>query len=143
MAGGSLKQSHGIAAIIGVVSASGLICPPPGHAADDQWVAVASSPSHEQVDFAWAADQETAEVEVLDQCARLERAGDCLLLASGPDCVAIAWDGAQPINHAHGVSGGGPEVVVQAAMTAAGPYANDPEVRCSWDPHPVSGEQLR
>jgi len=47
-------------------------------------------------------------------------------VASGPDCVAIAGDGDQPINHAHGASGGGRDVVIQAAMAAAGPYANDP-----------------
>jgi hypothetical protein len=63
------------------------------------------------------------------------RASDCLLLASGPDCVAVAWDADHPINHAHGVSAGGPEVVRQGAMAAAGPYANDPEVRCTWFPH--------
>jgi hypothetical protein len=76
-----------------------------------------------------------AESRVLAQCAQIQRASDCLLLASGPDCVAIAWDGDQPINHAHGASGGGRQVVVQAAIASAGPYANDPQSRCSWDPH--------
>jgi hypothetical protein len=45
---------------------------PPAHA-DDGWVAVASSPSHEQVDFGWGIDQATAESKVLTQCAVLER----------------------------------------------------------------------
>lgn len=111
-----------------------LLAAPSAHA-DGGWVAYASSPSHEQSDFAWGIDQSTAESRVLAQCARLQRASDCALLASGPDCVAIAWDGDQPINHAHGASGGGPDVVLQAAIAAAGPQANDTEVRCSWFPH--------
>jgi hypothetical protein len=125
-----------------VALAAGAVCTPPAHA-DDEWVAVASSPSHEQVDFAWGVDQADVEAKVFQQCAVLERASDCRLLASGPDCVGIAWDGDQPINHAHGMSGGGREVVAQAAMAAAGPYGNDPEVRCAWDPHgATSGVQL-
>jgi hypothetical protein len=103
--------------------------------ADGGWVAAASSPSHEQMDFAWGFDQPAAESRVLAQCADLQRASDCILLASGPDCLAVAWDGDQPINHAHGMSGGGREVVVQAAIAAAGPHANDIRSRCSWDPH--------
>jgi hypothetical protein len=31
------------------------------------------------------------------------------------------------------VSDGGRDVVVQAAMAAAGPHANDVQSRCSWD----------
>jgi len=87
------------------------------------------------MEFAWGIDQAAAESQALAQCALRERASNCQLLASGPDCVAIAWDGDQPINHAHGMSGGGRGVVVQAAMAAAGPHANDPGSRCSWDPH--------
>jgi hypothetical protein len=49
--------------------------------------------------------------------------------------VAIAWDVAEPINFAYGVSGGGPDVVLRGAMAAAGPYANDSDVRCTWFPH--------
>jgi hypothetical protein len=107
----------------------------PTASADDGWVAVASSPSHEQADFAYGPGQATAESRALAQCAVLQRASDCLLLASGPDCVAIAWDAAEPINFAHGVSGGGPDVVLQGARAAAGPYANDPDVRCTWFSH--------
>ena len=114
--------------------AGGVLLAPPAHA-DGGWVAAASSPSHEQMDFAWGIDQAAAESRVLAQCAALQRASDCLLLASGPDCLAVAWDGDQPINHAHGVSGGGREVVVRAAIAAAGPYANDIQSRCTWDPH--------
>jgi hypothetical protein len=76
--------------------AAGTLMMPTAHA-DDGWVAVASSPSHEQVDFGYGSDQATAESQVLAQCALLQRASDCLLLASGPDCVAVAWDGDQPI----------------------------------------------
>jgi hypothetical protein len=104
----------------------------PGHA-EGGWVTAASSPSHEQLDWAWGIDQAAAESKAMAQCAVLQRASDCLLLATGPDCVAIAWDGDQPINHAHGMSGGGREVVLRAAIASAGPYANDSEIRCSWD----------
>ena len=120
--------------VAGTALAGGILYAPPAHA-DGGWVAAASSPSHEQMDFAWGIDQAAAESRALAQCAQLQRASDCLLLASGPDCVAIAWDADQPINHAHGVSGGGRGVVVQAAMAAAGPYANDIQSPCSWDPH--------
>jgi hypothetical protein len=120
---------------IGALASLGLTAPP-AHA-DGGWVAAANSPSHEQMDFAWGTDlnQATAESQALAHCAERERASDCQLLASGPDCVAIAWDGDQPINHAHGVSGGGTDVVIPGAMAAAGPHANNPEARCSWYPH--------
>lgn len=123
--------------VIGLVAAAstaGLLLAPAAHA-DDGWVAAASSPSHESSEKVWGFNQADAEVRALSQCAVLERARDCVLLASGPDCVAIAWDGDQPINLAHGASGGGRDVVIQAATAAAGPYANDPSARCSWDPH--------
>ena len=114
--------------------AVGVVLAPPVHA-DTGWVAAASSPSHEQLDFAYGPDQATAEYRALARCTQLQRAGDCILLASGPDCVAVAWDVDEPVNDAHGVSGGGPEVVLHAAMAIAGPHANDPDVRCSWYPH--------
>ena len=120
--------------LLAVVSTAGLLLAPCAHA-DDGWVAAASSPSHESSEKVWGFDQADAEARALSQCAVLERARDCVLLASGPDCVAIAWDGDQPINHAHGASGGGRDVVIQAAMAAAGRYADDSSARCSWDPH--------
>jgi hypothetical protein len=100
--------------------------------AEGGWVAVANSPGHEQQDWSIRPDQASAESAALAQCALLQRASDCRIVASGPDCVATAWDAAQPINQLHAASGGGPEVVVRAAMMAAGPTANDPAVRCSW-----------
>ena len=124
------------AGVVLVVGAAGLVWAAPAWA-DGGWEAVASSPSHEQIDFAWGFDQASAEARALSQCAELQRASDCLLLASGPDCVAVAWDGDQPINHAHGVSGGGRDVVIPAAMAAAGPYANDPSARCSGNRSPT------
>lgn len=117
-----------------VVSTAGLLLAPFARA-DDGWVAAASSPSHESSEKVWGFNRVDAVARALSQCAVLERARDCVLLASGPDCVAIAWDGDQPINHAHGASGGGEDVVIQAALAAAGPYANDPSALCSWDPH--------
>src|SRR4249919_1726625 len=101
-----MKRLTGIVA--GAALVGGLLSAPPAHA-DGGWVAAASSPSHEQMDFAWGIDQAAAESRALAQCAKLQRASDCLLLASGPDCLAVAWDGDEPINHAHGASGGGRE----------------------------------
>jgi len=115
-----------VTAVVGMLGA-------PLASASTGWVAVASSPSHEQLDWAWGNDQGAAESKALRDCAVQQRASDCALLASGPDCVAIAWDRDQPINHAHGASGGGKDVVVQAAIAAAGPDSTDPEVRCSWE----------
>ena len=115
----------------------------PVASADGGWVAAASSPSHESAELVWGVNQADAESRALSQCAVLERADDCVLLASGPDCVAIAWDADQPINHAHGASGGGRTVVLRAALAAAGRFANDPSVRCSWDPHrPMASSSL-
>jgi len=52
--------------------------------ADTGWEAVASSPCHEQIDFAWGSNQQAAEARALSQCTALERASDCRRLASGP-----------------------------------------------------------
>jgi len=100
--------------------------------AEYAWIAAASSPSHEQLDWGSGADRDTAASTALAQCARLQRANDCRLLAASPDCVAVVWDGAQPLNQAHGASGGGPKVVLDNAIRAAGTQANDPVVRCTW-----------
>jgi hypothetical protein len=51
--------------------------------------------------------------------------------------AAIAWDGDEPLNHAHGGVGDTPEEAIAAAVPAAGPYANDPSVHCSWFPQPI------
>ena len=108
------------------------LCLSPVSHAGTGWVAVASSPSHEQLDWAYGPNQASAEARALIQCERLQRAADCIVLASSPDCVAVVWDGAEPLNRAHGASGGEPQVVLQAAVRAAGQYANDPLVRCTW-----------
>ena len=68
-----------------------VFCAPVAHA-DTGWVVAASSPSHKQMDFGYGPTQAAAESPALAQCAQLQRADDCLLLASGPDCVAVAWD---------------------------------------------------
>lgn len=120
--------------VASLMAANGILCAAPAYA-NDGWVAAASSPSHESSEKVWGYNQADAESRALAQCAALERADDCVLLASGPDCVAIAWDDAQPINHAHGASGGGREAALQGAIAAAGPGANDTSARCSWDPH--------
>lgn len=122
--------------LVGVAFASiaAVLLTAPPAAADDGWVAVAHSPSHEQQDFGYGPDQATAVLNAMAQCAQLERAGDCRVLASSPDCVATAWDATEPINQLYAASGGGPEVVSRAAAALAGPYANDVAVRCTWWP---------
>ena len=66
--------------------------------ADDGWVAVANSPNQEQQDWAYGPDQFTAESRVLAQCALLQRADVCRVLAVSTDCVATAWDMSEPLN---------------------------------------------
>ena len=106
----------------------------PPAVADDGWVAVANSPNHEQQDWAYGPDQFTAESNVLAQCAVLQRADDCRVLAVSTDCVATAWDASEPLNRIYAGSGGGPEAAARGAIAAAGPYANDLQVRCTWWP---------
>lgn len=100
--------------------------------ADNGWVAIASSQTHEQLDWNFGADQNTAIVKAMNQCARIQKADDCLVLATSTDCVAVAWDLAEPLNRPYGASGATPEAAVLAAKAAAGPQANDPTVVCTW-----------
>lgn len=118
-------------AIFGVAAGLAAVTVPTARA-DDGWVAVANSPSHEQQDWGFGPDQFTAESSALAQCAQLERASDCRVLAVSTDCVATAWDVDEPLNQLHAGSGGGPEAAVRGALAAAGPYANDVQVRCTW-----------
>lgn len=119
----------GAGAILGSVSA---LVFAPIVKADAGWVAVAGSPSRESLDWAYGPDVFTAESKALAQCARLQNASNCVVLASSPACVATAWDVGQPLNRAYGATGLTTQEAVQAAMSAAGPYANDPTVRCTW-----------
>ncbi|MCB1263654.1 MAG: hypothetical protein KDB56_03515 [Mycobacterium sp.] len=109
---------------------------------DDGWVAVANSPNREQQDFGYGPDQATAEANALAQCALLQRADDCRVLASSTDCVATAWDVSEPLNLLYAGSGGGPEAAALGAIAAAGPYANDVQVRCTWWPRNEPGPPL-
>jgi hypothetical protein len=68
----------------------------------------------------------------LQNCALLQNASDCIVLASGPNCVAVAWDVAEPLNNAYAAVGDTPAAAISAAVAAAGPFANDPSVRCSY-----------
>ena len=115
--------------------ATGLSVSSPAHAGYG-WVAVAKSPSRESLDWAGGRNttQYAVEAEALRNCAALENAGDCQVVASGPNCVAIAWDASEPLNLAYGALGGTPAAALNAAVAAAGPFANDPEVRCSYAP---------
>ena len=104
------------AVIIGVAAAA--VATAPGSNADDGWVAVANSPNHEQQDWAFGPDQATAEANALAQCAVLQRADDCRVLAVSTDCVATAWDVSEPLNQIYAGSGGGPEAAIRGAVTA-------------------------
>ncbi|MCA4725806.1 DUF4189 domain-containing protein [Mycolicibacterium fortuitum] len=98
------------------------------------WIAVAKSPSGEALDWGGGPgrSQLDAEMAALQMCARLQQAMDCYVVASGPNCVAVAWDVAEPLNNAYGATGATPAAALSAAEAAAGPFANDPEVRCSY-----------
>jgi len=117
---------------------SGLLCAAPAYA-DSGWAAIANSPSREEADYSWSvsATQAAAEAQVRQKCLVQEHATDCRVVASGPSCAAIAWDGDEPLNHAHGGVGATPEQAIAAAVAAAGPYANDSAVRCSGFPNPT------
>jgi hypothetical protein len=97
------------------------------------WIAVANSPGHEKLDWAGGPSKASADSIALSNCAANEHASDCRILASSPDCIAVAWDGTEPVNKAHAKSGGGRDVVVPAAIAAAGPHANDVSSRCAFD----------
>jgi hypothetical protein len=129
--------SRRIGVTVAVIVATVLTAP--SARADDGWVAVANSPNHEQQDWGYGPDQVTAELNALAQCAVLERADDCRILAVSTDCVATAWDVSQPLNRIYAGSGGGPEAAARGALAAAGPYANDLQVRCTWWPRNTPG----
>ncbi len=127
-----------VAAITAMVTVAAVLTAPNANA-DDGWVAVANSPNHEQQDWGYGPDQASAEFNALTQCALLERATDCRVLAVSTDCVATAWDVSEPLNLLYAGSGGGPEAAVRGAIAAAGPYANDVQVRCTWWPRDEPG----
>jgi hypothetical protein len=124
--------------VAGAVLAGAALCAPQAHADPGVcigcWEAAANSPSKEQMDWGIGGNPDTAVSGVLAQCASLEHATDCQLLAVGP-CVGIAWDGDQPINHAHGAAADTRDAALAAAVAEAGHLANQPQSRCSWDPH--------
>ena len=122
--------------IVSVIAAAGLAPDPTASArAVGGWVAVAHSPSRESLDWNTNIDQQAAETTALRQCAALQNANNCRILASGPNCVAVAWDIDQPLNRPHGVAADTPAAALNAAISVAGPFANDPSVRCSYLSH--------
>ena len=126
-----MKRNFHRIGVAGVAMTVAALWAAPRAAADDGWVAVANSPNHEQQDWAYGPDQVTAEANVLAQCAVLQRADDCRVLAVSTDCVATAWDVSEPLNRIYAGSGGGPEAAARGAIAAAGPYAHDLQVRCT------------
>ena len=98
------------------------------------WIAVAKSPSREAIDWGGGPGMSRldAEMAALQLCARMQNAMNCYLVASGPACAAVAWDAAEPLNNAYGGTGLTPAAALAAAEGAAGPFANGPEVRCSY-----------
>jgi hypothetical protein len=96
------------------------------------WIAVAKSPAHEALDWGKGNTRADAEVAALQLCAQMQPVGDCYLLASGPLCAAVAWDISEPLNIAFGAIGDTPALALNAAVASAGPFANGPEVRCSY-----------
>ena len=128
----------GVGAIAVALAATAMLTAPTAHA-DDGWVAVANSPNREQQDWAYGPDRATAEAAALAQCILLEKADDCRVLASSPACVATAWDASEPLNRIYASAAESPEVAMGGAVAAAGPYANDVQVRCTWWPRNPPG----
>jgi hypothetical protein len=124
--------------VAGAAVAGAALCAPQAHADPGVcigcWEAAANSPSKEQMDWGIGSNPDAAISGVLAQCARREQATDCQLLAVGP-CVGIAWDGDQPINHAHGAAADSKDAAIAAAVATAGPQANGAQAHCSWEPH--------
>ncbi|TBH27853.1 MULTISPECIES: DUF4189 domain-containing protein [Mycolicibacterium] len=131
--GGIVRRGTTIVLATGLLSVGMAVTASPA-AADPGWIAVAKSPSHEALDWGGGpgSSQAQAEAEALQLCARLQPAGNCYVVASGPACVAVAWDISEPLNLAWGGVGPTPAAALHAAQAAAGPFANDPEVRCSY-----------
>lgn len=126
-------------AVIAVSAAiAALVWGMPAAHADEIWIAVANSPHREQLEWIRGRNRLAVVAVVLEQCARLEQADDCRVLAVSTDCIATAWDVAEPLNHVYAVAGPSPEVVRQAAMAAAGPHANDVIVQCTWSGNSVA-----
>lgn len=119
--------------VAGLSVAGGLAAAVPAQA-DSGWIAVAKSPSRESLDWAGGSgsNRHDAEAEALEHCAILQNAGDCIVLGSGPGCVAVAWDASEPLNVAYAAEGVTPATAITAAVALAGPFANDPSVRCSY-----------
>ena len=123
-------------AAFGIVTAMAASTVAPDTAASaraaDDWIAVANSPSRASLDWNTNINQQAAETTALRQCAALQNANNCRILASGPNCVAVAWDINQPLNRPYGAAADTPAAALNAAISAAGAFANDPTVRCSY-----------
>jgi hypothetical protein len=96
-----------------------VLCAAPAHA-DSGWAAIANSPSREAADYSWSrARAAAAEAQAVHKCLVMENASDCRVLASGPNCAAIAWDGDQPLNHAPAPPWCRPVVLLAATHSVA------------------------
>ncbi|MGD9620070.1 MAG: hypothetical protein AB7G47_07250 [Mycolicibacterium sp.] len=118
--------------VVGLLAAIVVVAALPTAHAEYGWIAVASSPSHEALDWYTGANRQSAETGALRQCAALQNADDCRILASGPNCVAVVWDAGQPFNRPHAVAADTSAAALTAVVAAAGTFANDPSVRCSY-----------
>lgn len=82
-----------------VISQAALAIEPAASAhATDNWIAVANSPSREAPDWNNNVNRQAAETMALRLCAVLQKANNCRILTSGPNCVAVAWNADQPLN---------------------------------------------
>lgn len=118
--------------VIALLAAIALVTVPPAAHAELGWLAVASSPSRAALDWYTGASRQSTESGALQQCAALQNADDCRILASGPNCVAVVWDAHQPLNRPHAVAADTSAAALTAAVAAAGAFANDPTVRCTY-----------
>lgn len=126
------QLSMNVVALLALITAAAGL--PTAHA-DSRWLAVASSLSREALDWNIGVSRQTAEIRALQQCAVLQEADDCRILASGPNCVAVVWDASQPLNRPFAVAADTSAAALSAAVASAGHFANDPSVRCSYMPY--------
>ncbi len=139
-----LVQTVASVGIVTAMAAPALAIDPAASArAGYGWVAVANSSSRESLDWNTNFNQQAAETTALRQCTALQNANNCRILASGPNCVAVAWNTNQPLNRPYGTAADTPAAALNAAIAAAGAFANDPTVRCSYlSQQPSSGNPL-
>ncbi|HEY7051193.1 MAG TPA: DUF4189 domain-containing protein [Mycobacterium sp.] len=100
----------------------------PAHAAGT-WAAIAYSASSDYWHIAWGpATESAAEQRAIQGCS--DRGNDCQIVASSPNCVALADDGSS----VHGGVGTTQQAAANDALSRSGAGAHIEVAKCSTDP---------